>query len=426
MSTHDLREALETHAQFDDTAALARLGSVKHRVRVVRRRRRATIAGAAAAVVLAGSGAAMLLPGDGSADRQFASMTAPTSMTSLGYTYTFDRLVTGDGTAKLADPPKVPYLLSWAGAGTAPVTIDGPEDNPFLSKADFSDFVVVPEDGGQAMKATGPGKVALAVYTLADRPAGNTAGGITFRDERAGDRLIDSVLGSAGDNDLSFTFTMPQRPIAEVSICSGAGRDYDVHVSLNGHLTSGSQCFDQPNYDAQSNRSTWDGGIAWPDGTKLEPGDEVTARIWLTRHDKSLDTDAPVATSSSARLGLAYYEVAPTVAEVAGWHLPELYEFGGHTYRYISSEEHRGGQASYQLTVADGDPESMVQVVTRSSNENVLWTVKGNGEEGRHSGGSFTTEVGPIREGSASVSVKRGRAGGVDDTIGFARYERID
>lgn len=430
IDAHEIREALEAHAQFDDTAALARLGSVKARVRVVRRRRRAALAGAAAAVVAVAGGVATLLPGErevGPSDRTFGDLTAPATMTSLGYTFEFAQMVTGEQAIAFAPKGEETRLVSWAGASDRAVELTGIEEDPFSSTDDFRDFALLPGYDTE-VKVTGDDELALAVYTLKERPAGETVDGITFREDRAGDRLIESVIGEAGDNDLSFTFTMPEGPVREVTYCSGVSRDYDMQVSLNGRFTSGGDCADGHHYDGQFGSATWDQGIEWPDGTKVRPGDEVTARIWLTPHGRDMDEAAPVA-SATVRLGIAFYEVAPPVAEVAGWQLPELYEFGGHTWRYVDSEERRGGRASYDVTVAPGAPDRLVRVATRTEDEDdteVTYRVFGGAVDGVHMGGSFMTEVGPIRAGSETVTVRRRGAGGEGDIIGFAVYERID
>lgn len=433
IDAHELREALEAHARFDDTAALARLGSVKARVRVVRRRRRAALAGAAAAVVAVAGGVATLLPGEREvdpSDRTFGDLTAPATMTSLGYTFEFSTMISGEEAVSFAPAGDEPQLISWAGRSDAAVELAGLEEAPFTSADDFEDFAVLPGGGDPEVKATGSGELALAVYTLKDRPAGETVDGITFREDRAGDRLIESVIGEAGDSDLSFTFTMPERPVREVTYCSGVSGEFDMRVSLNGRFVSGGGCLDGPDYDGQFGSATWDQGIEWPDGTKVEPGDEVTARIWLTRHEKiDSDREAPVEESETVRLGIAFYEVAPPAAEVAGWQLPELYEFGGHTWRYVASEEHRGERASYDVSVAPGASERLVRVATRTADEgdtDATFRVFGGSTDGLHSAGSFMTEVGPIRTGSETVSVRRRGGNGAGDTIGFAVYERID
>lgn len=430
MSTQDLREALEARAQFDDTAALARLGSVKQRVRLVRRRRRAALAGAAAAVVTVAGGLSTLLPGTEQAapsDRTFGDLTAPATMTSLGYTFEFAQMITGKGAVGFAPAGDEPRLISWAGASDRPVELTGLEEAPFTSSDDFADFAVLPGGGEPEVTATGTGEIALAVYTLAERPAGETVDGITFREDRAGDRLIDGVIGEPGDNDLTLTFTMPEGPIREVTYCSGVSRAYDMQVSLDGRFVSGGGCLDGPHYDGQFGSATWDEGLEWPDGTRIRPGDEVTARIWLTPHGRDMD-DAPPAASETVRLGLAFYEVAPPAAEVAGWELGELYEFGGHTWRYVASEEHHGGRASYRVSVPAG-AERLVRVATRTADEDdpdALFRVFGGSTDGLHAGGSFMTDVGPLRSGAETVTVKRRGGGGDGDTIGFAVYERID
>ena len=149
-TTDDLRSTLDRHAsELTDHDVHVRPVAVRERIRVVRRRRRATVGGVAAAVV--GAMALTLSLGGARqapvADRTLAGHEAPRTMSSLGYTYTFAQGRQGDGRAQLRlAPSDRPRLVSWATSGPDDeVTLRGVDEGPrTVTTDDFGDFVLVP------------------------------------------------------------------------------------------------------------------------------------------------------------------------------------------------------------------------------------------------------------------------------------------
>ena len=95
----DLRSTLGEHAeQVPDGEAVARTAAVRHRVSVVRRRRRAVGAGVLSLALLVGGAATLANRGHSDAlpsAPTVLGVQAPTTMTSLGYTYRTDGHVRG-------------------------------------------------------------------------------------------------------------------------------------------------------------------------------------------------------------------------------------------------------------------------------------------------------------------------------------------
>jgi len=424
MSTHELREALESHATFEDTAALVRLGDVKRRVRVVRRRRRAAIAGAAAAVVLAGSGVAVLLPGHGSADRQFAGMTAPATMTSLGYTYTFDKLVVGDTKASFSDDIEGPFLVTWADAGDGVLTVLNPDDDSstLTSRGDFHDFVAVGGNEERSVKLDGQGEVALAVYRLSGYAPGNGLkdGGeqMTFRDDIGSARAITSAWGKDGDTDLKVTFTYPGRTLVQRDFCS-APKGYDLHVDIAGPGSVG-QCQDSFYFDGPGNSVSWSSGLERPDGTEIQPGDRVTAHLWISRHNQ----DEPVAARiPGLRLGIGLYEETPPVAKLEGFNMTEYREEAGHLFRFVEVVKGDGPARTWKVSRTVGD-KPLVFVLVGGESGGVTQVLI-DGVPGTHYSagtGAFATTAGPLGPGKHAVELRSHRAG----RFGAAIYEQVD
>jgi hypothetical protein len=428
MSTHELREALETHATFDDTAALARLGSVKSRVRVVRRRRRAAIAGAAAAVVATAGGLATYLPGNGNSDRQFAGMTAPATMTSLGYTYTFDKLITGDGKAKFADDIEGPILVSWADAGDNNLTVTDSfeSETPYVANGDFADFkaadVMASDDGHKrTFEVSGRGQVALAVYTLSKRPVGTTDDGVTFRDDIGSARAIAAAWSNKGETDVAVTFTYPERTLVAREFCT-APKGYDMHVDIGGPRVWG-PCEHELNFDAAGDTSSFPDGLEGPGGRTFKPGDQVTAHLWITRKNQDEPVSGPL---PGLQMGISLYQEKPTVATIGEWPLTEYREEAGHLYRFVSVENAATAVRQLSATRAVADRPLLFVYTggagatrTRTTVDGEVGTTHVNGDEGV---GSFLAVEGPFGSGTHTVELRNRNAA----KAGIAVYEQVD
>lgn len=439
-TTADLRQALARHADLQDYELSGRAASVHDRVRVVRRRRRAALTGAAAALVVGGLGLTVLPASDdeaGLADRRFAGLTAPATMSALGYTYEFERLVGGEGKVEI-DLPAMdePYLVTWAGEGseavrvidpTPDLSLDGGLGAPFNSGSDFLDYVVGNGDGlvSDEIEVHGPNRVAVAIYRLAERPAGVTGAGITFREDRAGDRLLGAVIGEKGQTELFVDVVIPAGEVSEEAFCIDAPEGYIVRSTLGGGGEFTSGCADVPHFDGRGDSWT-SHDLTDGEGKALMPGDRVTGRIWVVR--EGAPAGAPPAEGlPGVRLALAYYAKAPAVAEVAGWLQPELLEFGGHTYRHVEVVESEAGRASYSLTRRVADRPLLVVAAARTDDENVSFRVLVDGitrTSYTSAGGAFESEVGPLREGQHVIEVRR-KGASPTDVVGFAVYERI-
>lgn len=421
----EIRGALEAHAQFEDTAALARLGSVKARVRVVRRRRRAALAGVAAAVVAVAGGMATVLPGDheaGPSSRTFGDLVAPATMTASGATYTFDRMVTGKGRVTIADTGDRTALVTWATAGAATATITPRDGEHYASAADFADFQRIYEPGGTKVTATADGKVALAVYTLSEPAAGARADidgtPVVLRDEVPGFRRIDSVWGEPGQTDVTVTFTYPQRTLSVASFCTGAP-GYEFHVDVAGPGVSG-LCDDEPAVDGPGDRAGFTDGIARPDGSEVEPGDVVTVRLWLSRKGSDAPVKGPL---EGVRMGAGFYETDPTVARIGAWPLTDLYEEGGHTWRFVRVLSDDRVARELSTDVVAGRPGLLLYTASPDATVVRSWF---DGEERatneNHTGGTFLATEGPFSVGQHTLKLRAKHP----TRFGVALYEQAD
>jgi hypothetical protein len=432
MSSQDIREALEAHARFDDTAALARLGSVQHRVRVVRRRRRAALAGAAAAVVATVGGLATLLPGDGEvapADRTFGDLTAPATMTSLGNTFAFVRGVSGEGRVEIDDlPSDEPVLVTWADAGTGAVTVDEPmSEGPWTSTLrDFTDFVLVEPGLDQPVVVTGEGKLVVAAYELSALAEGvNADGRYGFPERVAEQELIAGAIASPGETETTVEFTMPEGHLVARELCAGAPEGYVWRWSFEArehHMSSSCPAGESV---LRQDQVSFPDGIE-VDGRKVRPGETVTARIWLAESFEAPDDAPPVeAPVDGVRMGLAFYEDhAPDSADqVATTRVHEgrtwvLQDFGVVT--------RPGGRLDQPVTVEDG-PKLVVAVVHLDATGTIVWSRDGEEQSGTQidlpdQTGDHVMPLEVLHDGTATYGISIRGSRDSRPEIGFATY----
>lgn len=425
----EIRGALEAHAQFDDTAALARLGSVKARIRVVRRRRRAALAGAAAAVVAVAGGVATLLPDRheiAPASRTFGTLTAPATMTSGGATYRFERLVTGDREVRWSDDRSGPSLVAWAGSTDAPVAVTRTDDErSYTSADDFGDFLTLEGKDEQTVQVVAPrGRVALAIYALAQPPAGARADidgtPVVFRYDLPGYREIGAAWGEPGQTDLRLVFPYPRRELDMTHFCS-APRGYEVHVDLTGPMSWGA-CDDTPSVYGPGERVGFTEGLERAGGMPVRPGEILTAHVWLTRKGSDEPVRGPV---DGVRLGVAAYEREPAVARIGTWPLTGLREEAGHVWRFQRVLASSGPSADPTITLPAADRPRLV-VLTAGPDSGVVTLVVDGVEstsyENETGGGTFLATEGPLDAGPHTVHVRAKHPVAVE----MALYEQAD
>lgn len=333
MNTSDLRETLASHATFEDDAVTARVVGVRERVRVVRRRRRAAVGGAVAAVLAIGAAgvANPKLTNDAApASRELAGHTAPATLESLGYTYEFTRGVEGDGKAVLdlakSDEPR---LVTWATAGENDrVRVSEGSAPRWAASPDFTDFVVVQEGSSSTVSIRGEGKVAAAVYEISALPKGTISGmGTTFPREVLGARLLGVKFGEPGETEIEVPYVMPETGVDLVPLCQAPrGHAVGSHEGMRPGADTYEDCANGHGYLG------WAGSSSRPEDPfvgGVKPGDRLTAKAWLSKDHRRLDS-AP-----GTRIGLAVYERVP-LADVRGAPVAvdEFTEYNGHTWRH--------------------------------------------------------------------------------------------
>ncbi|MGD9960017.1 hypothetical protein [Nocardioides sp.] len=430
----DLRSVLEEHAHDIETIPTGdRLSQVQGRIRGVRRRRRAAMAGAAA-VVVAVAGVVTFLPRDpeaAPASRDLAGHTAPKTLQSLGYTYTFADGDQGRGEAVVRlSPSDQPRLYAWASdtgslQGRDPGDLDGDGSSPDtveLGAEDFADFHEIPPGVSGVLRATGPGQVGLAVYTLSAPAPGVTKDGTTFRADVAGDRLLEAAIGDRGQNDLTVRFAMPQRDLRMSEVCSGLSDKFQVNVEINGALVTFGQCSGSTPLDGGSGYSTFTGGIADRKGDRVRPGDPVTARIWVTRESGRDDPSPEAVSAPGVHLGAAFYEVAPTVAVVAGWDLPAQVEYDGHLWTWFDSTSLVATLGPAALDV-DADPGPVLAQTMSKGNFRVTVPSFVDGKVASRNSGGGLGVVRMFEGGQHTVAIDGVRLGPRGE-VGVALYRR--
>lgn len=315
---HSIDDLKDTLGVAGDTAGAPlspheRLASVRRRVGVVRRRRQAGVAGVAVAAVLAVVGVTTsgILPGDrhaapGPSDRTVAGFTVPPTMTSLGYTYTFDQAVSGKAEAELDLPASdTPRLVSWAfsGGGRARLGLPDPKDGTVVDHevgvGRFDDFVYVHPGMPLQVRLTGDrggsGEVGLAVYELSDPlPPGVSSGDITYRDVVNGEQLLGAKFGEPGQARIQFDVTVGQTKAVRISpACDGESATYKVLIAGEPVLSEGT-C-DGYDFDAGS------GGYIMDDVSRYQAGDV----LHVTMLARSKGTGS---TPFTGRIGVGFYD----------------------------------------------------------------------------------------------------------------------
>jgi hypothetical protein len=353
----ELRRTLDDHAtRVTDTDVVSRTAAVHHRIDVVRRRRRVGVAAGAAAVLAVTAGVALLpdAAGPDPANRTVVGVEAPSHMTSLDYTYSFDRVIEGDGSRAVVtlESSDEPRLVSWATSGNGhPVRVETLDGDPLTSRAaDFADFVLVEPGGVERVQVdAAEGEVGLAVYELtAEAPPGLTEAGMTFRSSVGDGSLIDAAFAHSGDADVTLELESPvERVVEAAASCSGAPAGSFVNVDLGDGSVQSRPC-EGPDFDPGSRPM----GTATADGT-------LTARAWVSsRSEPDLPIDDP-----DVRVAVALYNVTDTGQRVGGQRVPDVIEHQGHSYRMNGMGQAAAGDRRYELRVVPDGPTVVVAIV---------------------------------------------------------------
>ncbi len=325
-SLSDLRTTLDEHAEHVlDGEAVVRSAAVRHRVAVVRRRRRVTVAGAACAVLLAGAAGLVVPRVDGDslpAAPTVLGVKAPTNQHSLGYTYRTDgssETFAGSDSMDIESSSQ-PRLLSWTTERHTTVRITLPDATHWTSRLSrFRDFVVIPPQvSGKLRVSVDAGRVGLTTYDLTDaQPDGVTRDGITFRRAVAGSPLLTAAIGAQGQNDVRTSYLGIRGPVRVSVLCTGAPSDSTVHVSM-GRAESSTGC-DGTTFDP--------GADVIGSNTPGRIGRAVPVRVWVTGPDGT----TPL-TSDDVRIGVGLYGPFGRARTDIGPMDIDL-EYGGHTWR---------------------------------------------------------------------------------------------
>ncbi|MEZ5092734.1 hypothetical protein [Nocardioides sp.] len=433
----DLRATLHGHAdEIEHDAFPARAAGVRQRVAVSRRRRRAAVAGAVAAV-LAVVGGVALLPAretpDPAADRQLAGQTAPETIDSLGYTFRFERGYEGEGQRRVrVDASDGPLIVSWAASGDGlrlrtNLATDG--DPSLSSKAGASDFsewsLVLPGQRGWIDARAKSGDVALAVYTLDQVPPGVTKDGMTYRQETPDGSLIAAAIGDQGQTEVSLRVTLPEGRIGFDSFCSAQqikvahGLAPNVEWFIDGKVFYGSESCNGPDhdYDLYSGVQYSPGGGIRLGKHRYEAGDTVTVTARLVTEPG----DAQLVDDPQARLGFAFYSLADG---------NNRREQGGHVYQRIAGPRPVVSGATITIDVPDVSV-PVIPVVTVPADGFQTWEIWVDGdldhtfENGLGEAVSLT--ISTIEPGQSRRVELRLASGTLPDEPVRARYfERID
>ncbi|MGA8247901.1 MAG: hypothetical protein WB797_13440 [Nocardioides sp.] len=335
----DLRTTLDRYAeQVTDGDAVVRATAVRHRVSVVRRRRRGMGAAALALVVGATVGFIGVHRAPSDPAPVIFGVRAPETMTSLSYTYAVDgwsTTVAGRATVKLPASDR-PRLISWTLQGTSSVRFVLPSGEIWHSRAShFHDFVALAAgQTGTLRVAAGRGKVGLATYALTARtPAGYTRDGITFRRTVAGSPLLGAVIGDVGQPDVSTSFATPRGTIGLGVSCVGLPRGDVVHVDFNGSERSVGDCDGTSTFDP--------GALIGYRFNVAKAGRRVVMRVWV---GKGVKSTSPLPAGSVPDLRMLAGVYGPIRLTTAGGnHVRAVVEHDGHEWQAASTFDSAAG-----------------------------------------------------------------------------------
>ena len=346
----DLRTTLASHAPTDDAALRGRTASVHARVRVVRRRRRASVVvGSVVAAVVAG----IALPrAIGVHHAEIADV--PDAVIYGGFEYRFQDSsgVGGDGAGRVEEqmpivfdpsPRRTVVVLAAQGldGGTATVVDSSGQPVERLVDDGVGRPIPLPGEPGEPTRLTlvvdhaGPhAEVDVARYRrTSTMPDGvvDATGSTVFR-QQVGGRRLDTAAFLDGRAQTTLTFRGALADVRIAAYCTVPGGASDrrgpfFFVSVDGNGFSGGACGDPASEDAV-------GDWSW----QQEDHDRLhTVRVWTATAQGQAAAIVP-----GAVVGVAVYRAGETV-DVHGSTIDRIVEFGGQTWQLDDTVESEPG-----------------------------------------------------------------------------------
>jgi hypothetical protein len=416
----DLRSTLDDHAgQVHDGEAVVRSAAVRHRVAVVRRRRRAVGAGALALVTAVTLGTIGLQRASSTPPPVVFGTRAPETLTALGYTYRTDgtaRTFDGHGSLKITASP-APRLYTWTTDRPGTVRLVLPDGEVWhSSKTRFGDYVtILPGETGTLRVSVPSGSVGLASYTRTDAaPAGYTKDGSTFRRSVAGTPLLAAAISDMGQPVVRTTYVATGGQVDLHLACSGLPRPFAVNVSLNGdgRVSSSSGTCDIGDWVDP-------GASGFGEMRDARAGTTVHVRVWVST-GLSDGHVLPASDVPHLRMGIGVYGPAANRA-IGGYQLPTVVEQDGHTWGLATTATSDG--APLRLPASDRDRAAQM-----------AWRIKGHAQVEFRAGSHSTPSGSSVAGGQAAMGTLWVPAGERPSarilhgtgTFGVGLYERLD
>lgn len=410
----DLRATLQHHAaDLPDELDHARGAAVHQRVRVARQRRRQAVAGGIAAAVALTVGAVNLihLPSSPSpADqRTLAGFLAPDTMSSLGFGYRFEQGSDGSGTVTLRLPASdQPRLISWAGSTAGEVSVVTP-DRQLTSDQDFADFTTIYGGESGDVTVTGPGEVAVAVYTLDELAPGIAQDGVVFRDQVAAAPLLGAAFGDTAD-PISLEVTTPTGRIRVAAVCRNAPAGAWLRVAIDGDLLSSGECFNDWFVDAGASSSGTFDGLG---------GESHTITATVTQGQ-----DGPAIEAPGLEYGVGAYAEPLSIVTGPFDVSPEV-EYDGHTWVYGELDTAAAGRGRFAVTLTRGPVYVVAHHARMAKGALVEAALDGTANMGFAGGGTGSGGLGVGQVGDRVTITVDGEPG-PDSRLGIATYTRSD
>ena len=327
---NELSELLkERAASVHDDGAAERVAAVHHRVGVVRRRRASGVV-AAALVAIAGVVGLNLHQEQPAVTPSGAPTTlvgrdVPRTVTTQEGTFRYVAGYTGaDGSLaaelKATTTPRVLRVATEGESGTVSLGTGG-DDRQTYPAGDFGYTSTAATDIALTwrVRSSSHSPVALAVYELAEPPAGYTKAGHTFPKRLGGGDLIVARIGDPGQSEVSAQLPAHRGEIALGVFCSGLPTSVPnsamVWVGVNGK--------EQVGLGAGGCRGASDRVLTNANGSRATlPAGRVS--VWLgDRNGKRLQLPA------GATIGFSVY-TTPVIDRSTG--LPLVMQYDGHLW----------------------------------------------------------------------------------------------